>query len=57
MTDILEFVRGRVDDLHVGGEVAITVDFGELVECLVCNVTKGMLAGRKARESEYTHEM
>jgi len=39
MTDVLELVGGRVDDLHVGGEVAITVDLGELVECFVGNVT------------------
>jgi len=44
MTDVLELVRGRVDDLHVGGEITITVDLGELVECLVGNITGRMLA-------------
>jgi hypothetical protein len=46
MTDVLKLVGSRVDDLHVGGEVAITVDLGELAECLVCNVTEGELAER-----------
>lgn len=35
--NVLELTGGRVDDLHVAGDIAVTIDFAELIERFVCN--------------------
>lgn len=35
--DVLELTGLRVHDLYIARDVLVTISFGELVECLVCN--------------------
>ena len=37
-SDILKLSGNRIEDLHVACEISVAIDFGELVECLVCNL-------------------